>query len=37
MTITLQLKMFAVSGFRSAPVGDFEPERIDVARALLLG
>jgi hypothetical protein len=37
MTTTLQLKMFAGSGFRSAPVGDFEPERIDGARAWPLG
>lgn len=32
-----QLKMFVGAGFRSAPVGYFESEHIDVARAWLLG
>jgi hypothetical protein len=37
MPITFQLKRFAGADFRSAPAGYFEPVRIDVARAWLLG
>ena len=32
-----QLKMFVGAGFRNAPVGYFETEHTDVARAWLLG
>lgn len=32
-----QLKMFVGAGFRNAPVGYFDPEGIEVARAWLLG
>lgn len=32
-----QLKMFVGAGFRSAPVGYFEPDCIEVARAWLIG